>query len=40
MAALDSYRSEHEKTVAGKDKTIDNLKQQIQQNEKTKASGQ
>ena len=36
MAALDSYRSEHEKTITGKDKMIENLSQQLQQSEKSK----
>ena len=38
MAALDSYRSEHEKAVAGKDKIIENLKQHMQHSERSKAS--
>ena len=35
---MDSYRSEHEKTIAGKDKVIENFKLQMQQNAKHKVS--
>ncbi len=36
VAAMDSYRSEHEKTIAGKERIIENLRLQQQQNEQYK----
>jgi len=36
VAAMDSYRSEHERTMAGKEKTIENLKLQLQQHRNSK----
>ena len=36
MAALDSYRSEHEVAMAGKDKALESLTEQLQQTEEMK----
>ena len=38
VAAMDSYRSEHERTMAVKEKVVENLKLQLQQNRSSKVS--